>query len=35
MADEVERVLPDAISVHADGYKMVNYGSLGISLNRQ
>jgi hypothetical protein len=31
MADEVERVLPEAASVHADGYKMVDYAMLGIS----
>jgi hypothetical protein len=29
MADEVEVVLPEAVSVHPDGYKMVNYGMLG------
>lgn len=31
MADEVETVMPEAISVHPDGYKMVNYALLGIS----
>jgi hypothetical protein len=31
MADEVEAVTPEAVSVHADGYKMVNYTMLGIS----
>ena len=31
MADEVEAVVPDAVSVHPDGYKMVNYTMLGIS----
>lgn len=31
MADEVEKVMPEAVSVHADGYKMVNYTLLGIS----
>lgn len=31
MADEVETVMPEAVSVHADGYKMVNYAMLGIS----
>ena len=31
MADEVEKVMPEAASVHADGYKMVNYTLLGIS----
>jgi len=30
MADEVEKVLPQAVARHADGYKMVNYGMLGI-----
>jgi hypothetical protein len=33
MADEVERVMPEAVSVHPDGYKMVNYRMLGISRN--
>jgi hypothetical protein len=28
MADELERVLPAAVSVHPSGYKMVNYGML-------
>jgi hypothetical protein len=30
MADEVEPILPEAISVRADGYKAVNYDLLGI-----
>jgi len=30
MADEVERVMPEAVSVHPDGYRMVNYLLLGI-----
>jgi hypothetical protein len=30
MADEVETVMPEAIVVHPDGYKMVNYGMLGV-----
>jgi hypothetical protein len=30
MADEVEAVLPQAVTVRADGFKMVNYGMLGI-----
>jgi len=30
MADEVERVMPEAVCVHADGYKMVNYAKLDI-----
>lgn len=31
MADEVETVMPEAVSIHPDGYKMVNYGMLGVS----
>jgi hypothetical protein len=31
MADEVERVLPAAVSVGPNGYKVVDYGLLGIS----
>ena len=31
MADEVERVMPEAVSVHSNGYKMVNYAMLGIN----
>ena len=30
MADEVETVMPEAVSVHPDGYKRVNYGMLRI-----
>lgn len=30
MADEVECVIPAAVSMHADGYKRVNYTMLGI-----
>jgi hypothetical protein len=30
MADEVEAVMPEAVSVHANGYKMVDYAMLGI-----
>jgi len=30
MADEVERVLPEAVSMHPDGYKTVDYRKLGI-----
>jgi hypothetical protein len=30
MADEVETVMPEAVSVHPDGYKTVNYGMLGV-----
>ena len=33
MADEVEAVLPAAVSVDADGYRAVNYGRLGIVLH--
>lgn len=33
MADEVEKVMPEAVSLHPDGYKMVNYAMLGISRN--
>ena len=35
MADEVETVMPEAVSLHADGYKMVNYAMLGISQSIQ
>lgn len=35
MADEVETVMPEAVSRHADGYKMVNYAMLGISQSIQ
>lgn len=31
MADEVEQVMPEAVSVHPDGYKVVDYTMLGIS----
>ncbi len=31
MADEVEKVLSEAVTVHPDGYKQVNYTMLGIS----
>lgn len=31
MAQEVETVMPEAVCVHPDGYKMVNYAMLGIS----
>lgn len=31
MADEVEQVMPEAVSVHPNSYKMVNYAMLGIS----
>lgn len=28
MADEVERVMPNAVAVHPSGFKMVNYGAI-------
>jgi hypothetical protein len=31
MAQEVETVMPEAVAMHADGYKIVNYTMLGIS----
>lgn len=31
MADEVEAVMPEAVCVHPDGYKMVDYAMLGIT----
>jgi hypothetical protein len=33
MADEVEKVMPEAVVIHPDGYKMVNYAMLGIRRN--
>jgi hypothetical protein len=30
MADEVQRIVPEAIAWHEDGYMVVNYASLGI-----
>lgn len=33
MADRFVRVMPEAIGLHPDGYKMVNYVMLGISRN--
>jgi hypothetical protein len=30
MADEVEQVIPEAVSMGHDGYKVVDYGMLGI-----
>ena len=32
IADEVETVLPQAVVMHPDGYKMVDYALLGIDL---
>lgn len=31
MADEVEGIMPEAVCVHPDGYKMVDYDKLGIT----
>lgn len=31
MVDEVEKIMPQAVSRHQDGYKMVNYAMLGIN----
>ncbi len=33
MADEVETVMPEAVVMHPDGYKRVNYAMLGIDLS--
>ena len=33
MADEVETVMREAVVMHPDGYKRVNYGMLGIELS--
>jgi hypothetical protein len=30
MADEVERIIPEAVSVNVDGYRVVNYALLGL-----
>jgi hypothetical protein len=30
MADEVERVVPDAVGVRSDGFKMVDYALIGV-----
>jgi hypothetical protein len=35
MADEVETVLPQAVVMHPDGYKMVDYALLGIAFPGQ
>ena len=32
MAQEVKAAMPEAVSVHPDGYKMANYAMLGIVL---
>jgi hypothetical protein len=31
MADEVERVMPEAVATRPDGYSMVHYGMIGIT----
>jgi hypothetical protein len=31
MADEVERVMPEAVATHESGFKMVNYSMLGLA----
>jgi hypothetical protein len=31
MIDEIEIVMPEAVSMHPDGYKRVDYAMLGIS----
>jgi hypothetical protein len=33
MADEVETVIPGAVSVNADGYRIMDCGQLGITLH--
>lgn len=35
MADEVETVLPQAVAMHPDGYKRVDYALLGIDFPGQ
>lgn len=35
MADEVESVMPQAVSVHPQGYKIVNYRMLGIDRSKR
>ncbi len=34
MADDVEKVFPDAVGETPDGFKTVNYGMLGIRMER-
>ena len=34
MADEVETIMPQAVSTHADGYQVVDYALLGIFRTR-
>ena len=33
MAQEVETVMPEAVTTHPDGYRLVDYAMLGICLN--
>ena len=33
MADEVEKVMPNAVSIGENGYKQVDYNQLNIQLN--
>jgi hypothetical protein len=33
MADEVEAIIPEAVAIHPDGYKIIDYAMLGISRN--
>ncbi|MBC7597954.1 MAG: tail fiber domain-containing protein [Polaromonas sp.] len=35
MADEVEVVMPEAVLIHPDGYKQVNYAMLGMDLSKR
>lgn len=35
MADEVEIVMPEAVVIHPDGYKQVNYAMLGIDFSER
>lgn len=35
MADEVEAVMFEAVLIHPDGYKQVNYAMLGIDLSKR
>lgn len=35
MADEVETVMPEAVLMHPEGYKQVNYAMLGIDLSKR
>lgn len=33
MADEVEQIMPEAVSIGSNGYRQVDYGMLGIALH--